>query len=75
LYALAREIAQSELAVSLEETSTGGVSDGNFIAAVGTPTLDGLGARGDHAHSPLEYVRIGEIPQRTALLARLIARC
>lgn len=75
LYALAREIAEEELAVSLEETSTGGVSDGNFTAAVGTPTLDGLGARGDHAHSPLEYVRIGEIPPRTALLARLIVRC
>ncbi|TVY07970.1 M20 family metallopeptidase [Paenibacillus cremeus] len=75
LFALAREISEAELAVSLEETATGGVSDGNFTAAVGTPTLDGLGARGDHAHSPLEYVRIDEIPLRTALLARLIESC
>lgn len=75
LFELARQIACDELALSLEETSTGGVSDGNFTAAAGTPTLDGLGARGDHAHSPLEYVRIDEIPLRTALLARLIERC
>lgn len=75
LYALAREIARTELALHVEQTSTGGVSDGNFIAAVGTPTLDGLGARGDHAHSPLEYVRIAEIPVRAALLARLIESC
>ncbi|CAG7627324.1 Carboxypeptidase G2 [Paenibacillus solanacearum] len=75
LYALAREVARTELAIALEETATGGVSDGNFSAAVGTPTLDGLGARGDHAHSPLEYVRVDEIPARTALLARLIESC
>ncbi|WP_248924403.1 M20 family metallopeptidase [Paenibacillus hamazuiensis] len=75
LYELARGIAAAELALTLEETATGGVSDGNFTAAVGTPTLDGLGARGDHAHSPLEYVRIAEIPARTVLLARLIESC
>jgi glutamate carboxypeptidase len=75
LFALAQEIARDELGFILEETSTGGVSDGNFTAAVGTPTLDGLGARGDHAHSPLEYVRVDEIPVRGALLARLIERC
>lgn len=75
LYALARDIADAELSLTLEETATGGVSDGNFTAAVGTPTLDGLGARGDFAHSPHEYVRIDEIPVRTALLARLIESC
>ncbi|KIL38375.1 peptidase [Gordoniibacillus kamchatkensis] len=75
LYELARRLAQTELAAQLEETGTGGVSDGNFIAAVGTPTLDGLGARGDHAHSPLEYILIEEIPFRAALLALLIENC
>lgn len=75
LFELARGIAQAELAVALEETSTGGVSDGNFTAAVGTPTLDGIGARGDHAHSPLEYIILDEIPLRTALLARIIESC
>ncbi|MCP1309404.1 M20 family metallopeptidase [Paenibacillus tyrfis] len=75
LFALAREIARAEFGVELEETHTGGVSDGNFTAAVGTPTLDGLGARGDYAHSPDEYIRLDEIPFRTALLAELIARC
>ncbi len=75
LFALAQEIARAEFGIELEETHTGGVSDGNFTAAVGTPTLDGLGARGDYAHSPDEYVRIDEIPFRTALLAELIARC
>ncbi|TBL81328.1 M20 family metallopeptidase [Paenibacillus thalictri] len=75
LYELAKRIACDELAFALEETATGGVSDGNFTAAAGTPTLDGLGARGDHAHSPLEFVRIDEIPLRTVLLARLIESC
>ncbi|MFD0697741.1 M20 family metallopeptidase [Paenibacillus sp. GCM10027628] len=75
LFELARDLAHTEFATALEETATGGVSDGNFTAAVGTPTLDGLGARGDHAHSPLEYVLIDEIPYRTALLARLIEKC
>jgi glutamate carboxypeptidase len=72
LYSLARELAMAEFGLALEEMATGGVSDGNFTAAAGTPTLDGLGARGDFAHSPREYVRIDEIPVRTALLARLI---
>ncbi|MDF2962436.1 MAG: carboxypeptidase [Paenibacillus sp.] len=72
LYTLARGLAEADFAIALEETATGGVSDGNFTAAAGTPTLDGLGARGDYAHSPREQVRIAEIPLRTALLARLI---
>lgn len=75
LFELAQEIARSEHGVDLMETHTGGVSDGNFTAAVGTPTLDGLGARGDYAHSPDEYIRLDELPFRTALLAELIRRC
>lgn len=75
LFALAKEIARTEHGIELTETHTGGVSDGNFTAAVGTPTLDGLGARGDYAHSPDEYIRLDEIPFRISLLAELIRRC
>ncbi|TCZ77268.1 M20 family peptidase [Paenibacillus albiflavus] len=75
LYKLAEQVASEELPeLILQEAGTGGVSDGNFTAACGIPTLDGLGASGDFAHSPKEYVRIDQIPQRTALLAGLIER-
>lgn len=57
----------------LKETSTGGASDGNFTAALGIPTLDGLGAVGEGAHAAHESVIIAELPRRTALLAALIA--
>ncbi|RXT08951.1 M20 family metallopeptidase [Ammoniphilus sp. CFH 90114] len=60
------------LDLDLQEQGTGGVSDGNFTAACGIPTLDGLGARGGYAHSPHEFVDIDQIPVRTALLALLI---
>src|SRR5579862_3355340 len=61
-----------EIGVDLGETSTGGGSDGNFTAALGVPTLDGLGAIGSGAHSPEEHVLIGSLPQRAALLAGLL---
>jgi glutamate carboxypeptidase len=51
----------------------GGVSDGNFTAALGVPTLDGLGAVGDGAHSPREYVVLRSLPERAALLAGMLA--
>lgn len=72
LFELAQRIAAEELGLSLTEMATGGVSDGNFTAASGIPTLDGLGASGDFAHAPGEYVTIADIPARTLLLARLI---
>ncbi|CAJ1004189.1 MULTISPECIES: M20 family metallopeptidase [Brevibacillus] len=72
LFALARKIGAEELGMSLRESGTGGVSDGNFAAACGLPTLDGLGAKGGFAHSPEEFVELDEIPRRAALLARLI---
>ncbi|WP_442603874.1 M20 family metallopeptidase [Paenibacillus sp. KN14-4R] len=72
LYELAKRVSLSELGEEVQEMGTGGVSDGNFTAACGIPTLDGLGARGDYAHSPLEYVLIDEIPKRAALLAGII---
>ncbi len=72
LFRRARELALS-MGLRLEEASTGGGSDGNFTAALGVPTLDGLGAVGDGAHARNEHVLIRELPQRTALLAALLA--
>jgi glutamate carboxypeptidase len=71
LFTLAQRLAQ-ELGWELEEASVGGGSDGNFTAALGIPTLDGLGAVGEGAHARHESVVIAEMPRRAALLARLI---
>jgi glutamate carboxypeptidase len=62
-----------DVGLTLEQASTGGGSDGNFTAALGVPTLDGLGAVGDGAHSPREHVLIRALPERAALLAGLLA--
>jgi glutamate carboxypeptidase len=71
LYDRACHLAQ-ELGLALAEGSTGGGSDGNFTAALGVPTLDGLGAVGDGAHALHEYVEIEPLPDRAALIAGLI---
>ncbi|HYI96207.1 MAG TPA: M20/M25/M40 family metallo-hydrolase, partial [Bryobacteraceae bacterium] len=63
----------SEIGFPLEETSVGGGSDGNFTAALGIPTLDGIGAVGEGAHTPQESILVDRIADRTALLARLAA--
>jgi glutamate carboxypeptidase len=62
-----------ELGVKVEESSTGGGSDGNFTAALGVPTLDGLGGVGEGAHAVNESILIDRIADRTALIARLVA--
>ena len=62
-----------ELGFKIEEKSTGGGSDGNFTAALGVPTLDGLGCVGDGAHAAHEHILVRELPKRTALVAGLIA--
>jgi glutamate carboxypeptidase len=72
LYEQAREVAR-ELGQTLGEGSTGGGSDGNFTAALGVPTLDGLGALGDGAHALHEHVDLDSLPDRAALVAGLIA--
>ncbi|HEV2490398.1 MAG TPA: M20 family metallopeptidase [Candidatus Acidoferrales bacterium] len=72
LFLHARKLAR-RLGFTLGEASTGGGSDGNFTAALGIPTLDGLGAVGEGAHSPRECVYIRALPQRAALLATLLA--
>jgi len=71
LYKKAVQIAR-ELGWELEEAAVGGASDGNLTAALGVPTLDGLGAVGDGAHAPHEAVVVSELPKRAALLAGLL---
>lgn len=60
-----------EIGSSLVETSSGGGSDGNFTSAVGTPTLDGLGAIGNFWHSPNEHILVSALARRELLLRRL----
>jgi glutamate carboxypeptidase len=72
LFAHAQSLMR-EMGISVDEASTGGGSDGNFTSALGIPTLDGLGAVGDGAHSPREHVVIRHLPERAALLAALLA--
>lgn len=62
-----------ELGLSLEEAATGGGSDGNFTAALGVPTLDGMGAVGAGAHADHEHIVTKHLVERTALLAGMIA--
>jgi glutamate carboxypeptidase len=72
LFETARELGQT-IGVEVEESSTGGGSDGNFTAAIGVPTLDGIGAVGEGAHAANESMLINRIPDRIALLAMLLA--
>lgn len=72
LFGKAKALA-AELGVALEESATGGGSDGNFTAALGVPTLDGLGTVGEGAHAVNESILVDRIADRTALLAKLVA--
>jgi glutamate carboxypeptidase len=72
LFARAKSLA-NQMSLTLGECTAGGGSDGNFTAALGIPTLDGLGAVGDGAHSSREHVLINAMPARAALLAALLA--
>jgi glutamate carboxypeptidase len=72
LFLKARELGR-QMGLELKEAATGGGSDGNFTAALGVPTLDGLGGTGDGAHARHEHVILSELPQRAALLAALLA--
>ncbi|HKO03941.1 MAG TPA: M20 family metallopeptidase [Candidatus Acidoferrales bacterium] len=71
LFAQAQALGR-EMGLKLEESSTGGGSDGNFTAALGVPTLDGLGAAGGGAHTPGEHIRTRSLPERAALLVALL---
>ncbi len=72
LFRKARDLGR-QIGLELKEAATGGGSDGNFTAALGIPTLDGLGGTGDGAHARHEHVVLCELPQRAALLAALLA--
>ena len=71
LYQQAAAVA-SALGSTLSEGAAGGGSDGNFTAALGVPTLDGLGPQGDGAHALHEHVLVEDLSRRAALLAGLI---
>jgi len=71
LFERARSLAK-QMNLSLGECTAGGGSDGNFSGALGIPTLDGLGAVGDGAHSDHEYIVVNTMPARAALLAALL---
>jgi glutamate carboxypeptidase len=71
LFKKARSLA-AELGFILDEAATGGGSDGNFTAALGVPTLDGMGAVGEGAHAAHESVVIEDFVPRTALLAAML---
>ncbi|MDP9486281.1 MAG: M20 family metallopeptidase [Actinomycetota bacterium] len=71
LYARARDLA-AEIGFDLKEGLAGGASDGCLCASVGAPTLDGLGAVGGGAHAKDEHVEVSSIPERAALVARLM---
>jgi glutamate carboxypeptidase len=72
LWELARSAAGS-LGIELGEAHVGGASDGNFASQL-TATLDGLGAVGDGAHAAHEHLILDRMPERAALLARLLAQ-
>ena len=65
---IARTIGQEVV-----ESSTGGGSDGNFTAALGVPTIDGLGCPGDGAHAETEHIQLPKVAPRTALITALLA--
>jgi glutamate carboxypeptidase len=73
LFEIARSVAR-DLGGDLSEGATGGGSDGNFTAALGVPTLDGLGPVGDGAHAAYEHVDLEALPFRVALVAGLLTQ-
>jgi glutamate carboxypeptidase len=72
LFALGNRLSVRLGLPALESVAVGGASDGNFTAGVGVPTLDGLGAVGDHAHAEGEWASVSAMPDRAALLAALV---
>jgi glutamate carboxypeptidase len=73
LFSRAKSLA-AQMGLSIGECIAGGGSDGNLTAALGVPTLDGLGAVGDGAHSAHEHVLVRTMPERAALLAALLVK-
>jgi glutamate carboxypeptidase len=73
LFELAQDVATELGWKGLEGASVGGGSDGNFTAALGVPTLDGMGIVGGNAHAQGEWAQLDSIPDRAALLAGCLA--
>ena len=71
LFEKARAIA-ADIDFELGEAQVGGASDGNFLAAMGIPVLDGLGINGDGAHAVHEHIEADDISRRGAILGGLI---
>ena len=71
LYAVAQSVAQGIGITDLQGIAVGGGSDGNFTAAIGVPTLDGLGACGGGAHADTEYIKVSMMGERAALAAAI----
>jgi glutamate carboxypeptidase len=67
------QMLAAQMGMKLEETASGGGSDGNFTAAIGVPTLDGLGAVGANPHSLRENIIVRALAPRAALIAALLA--
>jgi glutamate carboxypeptidase len=72
LFRQARKLA-ADIGLTLQEAATGGGSDGNFTAALGVPTLDGMGAVGAGAHAAHEHIERAHIVERVALLAAMLS--
>lgn len=71
LAGLAREVGE-RLGLTFDVAATGGASDANFVAALGVPTLDGLGPVGGGDHGVDEWLDLSSVPERVALLAGLV---
>ena len=71
LYAVAQRVAPEVGITDLRGIAVGGGSDGNFTAAIGVPTLDGLGACGGGAHADTEYIKVSKLGERAALNAAI----
>jgi glutamate carboxypeptidase len=71
LFEKARDIAAS-FDYHLNETQVGGASDGNFVGALGVPVLDGLGIKGDGAHTLNEHILVSDIAKRATLVTELL---
>jgi glutamate carboxypeptidase len=71
LFEQAKAIAKAE-SITIREDGAGGGSDGNFTAALGIPTLDGLGSAGGGLHATNEHVLINSLPEKAALVAVLM---
>jgi glutamate carboxypeptidase len=74
LYEIAKAAATALGMAELKDAAVGGASDGNFTAALGIPTLDGLGSVGDGAHADHEWSSVSALTERSALVAEMLTR-